>query len=124
MKNKEVFASFIQISGAGKNENGESKAIGLLNFTDSLKGKLRRKLSDVNVQLANQHEVIKKEIEILKKSENSEKEIDEFLNEDFNLMAWEAIPVSWTDEIDTSKYIDIDFLISVGIIFDDSKTSE
>ncbi len=100
----------------------DMKPIGLLNFTPSLKGKLRRKLQYLSQELNKQFEFIKAEAVKIKsiESEENEQEFNDLMDENFMIPGFEKIPLSWIDEIETSVHININFLLE-HILFDDTK---
>ncbi len=120
IKNSLVEVLLIQISGSTRDEN---KPLGLLNFPQSMKGKLRRKLQYLSEELSKQYSLVKAEMDKIKSIENkeeAEKEFKDLMEESFMIPGFEKIPLSWIDEIETSSHININFLLE-HILFDDTK---
>ncbi len=124
MEIKNGFAETLLIQISGYTSNG-IEPIGLLNFTSSLKGKLRRKLQYLSEELTSRCQKINVEKDRIYKIEDPEerqKELTDLMEEKFTITGFEKIPLSWIDEIETSKYINIKFLLEY-IIFDDTQSA-
>lgn len=119
IKNAIVEQLLIQVSG----QDNTGVPLGILNFSQSLKGKLRRKLQYLETELTKQYKLIEGEIariKLIEKKEEQDKEFLDLTEEIFIISGFEKIPLSWIDEIETSKIIDIKFLLET-ILFDDTK---
>ncbi len=102
--------------------------VGLFNFPqdpkNGMKGKLVRSFKNLLKELSYHWANVCKEhdelVATVSDEEKLQQELKDLYQESIVLTAYEAIPYSWLDDINMHPSIDTDFLIRIGILFDDT----